>query len=237
MDRWAEDLLTSVDETLDEHAIFRKVAFAAAGLGFETCSYGLRMPLPISNPKTFVVSNHPLAWQQRYAEAGYVTLDPTVLHGRQTQTPLVWNEKVFAEQRPFWSEAQSVGLRHGWAQSSLDSQGVGGMLTLSRATEKLTPVELLAKEQKMRWLVNISHLTLERALKPKLQVNTTIHLTPREIEILKWAADGKTSGQISEIIAISLDTVNFHIKNAVMKLGCANKTAAVVRAAMLGLLM
>jgi LuxR family transcriptional regulator len=35
---------------------------------------------------------------------------------------------------------------------------------------------------------------------------------------------------------ISVDTVNFHVKNAVMKLKTTNKTAAVVRAAMLGLL-
>ncbi|MBF3912595.1 LuxR family transcriptional regulator, partial [Burkholderia pseudomallei] len=31
-------------------------------------------------------------------------------------------------------------------------------------------------------------------------------------------------------------TVNFHVKNAILKLRTANKTAAVVRAAMLGLL-
>ena len=61
-------------------------------------------------------------------------------------------------------------------------------------------------------------------------------LTPKETDILKWCADGKTSGEIAEIMAISVNTVNFHIKNATSKLRTANKTAAVVRAAMLGLL-
>ena len=35
---------------------------------------------------------------------------------------------------------------------------------------------------------------------------------------------------------ISENTINFHMKNAITKLGAANKTAAVVRAAMRGLL-
>jgi len=61
-------------------------------------------------------------------------------------------------------------------------------------------------------------------------------LTAREVEVLKWTADGKTSGEVSEILCVSENTVNFHVKNAVAKLRTANKTAAVVKAAMLGLL-
>ena len=61
-------------------------------------------------------------------------------------------------------------------------------------------------------------------------------LTNREIEVLKWASYGKTSREISEILIISVNTVNFHVKNAMMKLETANKTATVARASMLGLL-
>jgi LuxR family transcriptional regulator len=63
------------------------------------------------------------------------------------------------------------------------------------------------------------------------------NLTAREIEVLKWTADGKTSADISSLLAVSENTVNFHVKNAVFKLQSTNKTAATVRAAMLGLLM
>ena len=61
-------------------------------------------------------------------------------------------------------------------------------------------------------------------------------LTKREVEVLKWTADGKTSGEISDLLSVSENTVNFHVRNAVSKLQSANRTAAVVRAAMLGLL-
>ena len=49
-------------------------------------------------------------------------------------------------------------------------------------------------------------------------------------------ADGKTTQETSDILRISIDTVNYHVKNAISKLRSANKTAATVRAAMLGLL-
>jgi LuxR family transcriptional regulator len=63
-----------------------------------------------------------------------------------------------------------------------------------------------------------------------------VQLSPREIEVLKWTGDGKTSSEISDIIHISERTVNFHIGNAITKLNTPNKTAAVIRAAMLGIL-
>ncbi|MEF9928520.1 MAG: LuxR C-terminal-related transcriptional regulator, partial [Massilia sp.] len=38
------------------------------------------------------------------------------------------------------------------------------------------------------------------------------------------------------ILSLSERTVNFHVANALLKLGAANKTAAVVKAALFGLL-
>ena len=42
--------------------------------------------------------------------------------------------------------------------------------------------------------------------------------------------------QISKILHITIDTVKFHTKNAIEKLGASNKTSAAVRATVLGLL-
>ncbi|MFL6624799.1 MAG: autoinducer binding domain-containing protein [Sulfurifustaceae bacterium] len=235
MKSWAEDLMTAIDEAKSEREVFREVEAMARNLGFDFCAYGLRVPLPLSNPRTCLINNYPIAWQARYREAGYLDIDPTVLHGRRTRVPVIWSDDVFAGAEDFWHEAQSAGLRIGWAQSSLDANGVGGMLTLARSSEQLSAAELKANEFKMRWLVSVTHLSLARFIVPRLYAKPAETLTNREIEVLKWAADGKTSGEISEILVISVDTVNFHVKNAIQKLRTANKTAAVVRAAMLGL--
>lgn len=62
-------------------------------------------------------------------------------------------------------------------------------------------------------------------------------LSPRERQVLEWTACGKTSEEISCILELSVSAVNFHLKNLMVKLQCCNKTAAVARAALLGLLM
>lgn len=61
-------------------------------------------------------------------------------------------------------------------------------------------------------------------------------LTRREQEILLWAASGKTAFETASLLSISADTVNFHIRNCLRKLGAVNKTAAAAKATALGLL-
>jgi DNA-binding CsgD family transcriptional regulator len=61
-------------------------------------------------------------------------------------------------------------------------------------------------------------------------------LTRREREVLAWTACGKTTDEISRILDLSVSGVNFHITNFVSKLDTCNKTAAVARAAQLGIL-
>lgn len=112
-----------------------------------------------------------------------------------------------------------------------------GMLSLARSHGALTAAELDCQEHKMRWLAQLAHFNMLRIFTARL-VDPPFppKLTAREVEVLQWTADGKTSADIADLLELSRDTVNFHIKNAITKLQTSNKTAATVRAAMLGLL-
>ena len=236
MQSFTENLLVALDRADNEEVVFQALLAAAKSLGFEHLAYGLRLAVPVSNPKVLTLNNYPAVWQARYQQAGYLANDPSVRHGQLSQEPLLWSEDVFVSANELWTEAKEQGLRYGWAQSSLDGFGVGGMLTLSRSSEPLTPNELHAKEAEMRWLVQAAHLSLSRLLKPKFAQRPEVPLTAREIEVMRWSADGKTAVEIAAILSISVPTVNFHIKNVMYKLRTANKTAAVVQALLGGLL-
>jgi DNA-binding CsgD family transcriptional regulator len=54
-------------------------------------------------------------------------------------------------------------------------------------------------------------------------------LTPREHEILRWVAAGKSDRHIAAIVGASVRTVQKHLQNAYIKLGVENRTAAVMR--------
>ena len=52
-------------------------------------------------------------------------------------------------------------------------------------------------------------------------------LTNREIEVLKWIKEGKSSFEVSVILNISERTVNFHCNNFLRKLDAVNRVQAV----------
>ncbi len=236
VETWQEDQLTKLCSIHCEHKLFVALAEIARDLGFDHCAYGLRTPLPISRPKTVMFNNYPTAWQVRYQERNYLDIDPTVRHGIRSLQPVIWSNDLSVPVREFWEEVYSFGLRFGWAQSSRDATGTIGMLTLARSGEPLSDSELRDKGFKMAWLVQIAHLGMSTLLTPKMMRESTVQLTEREIMVLRWTAEGKTSGEISSILDITERTVNFHIVNAMVKLNAVNKTAAAIRAAMVGLL-
>lgn len=235
MESWREAKLDAVLQAKNENDLFAVLSRTAIELGFEYCAFGMRMPLPVAKPRLFIINNYPQAWQQRYAQMNYIAIDPTVAHGMRSVTPLPWS-RVFGQERDFWDDARAHGLHAGWAQSCFDGRGVGGMLTLARSSEDLGAEELQAHSIKMSWLAQAAHEGMARLLVPRMMPEAEIGLSKREIEVLRWTADGKTAGEVGRIMHIAEATVNFHVNKALAKLGATNKAAAAIKVAFLGLL-
>jgi LuxR family transcriptional regulator len=80
-------------------------------------------------------------------------------------------------------------------------------------------------------VADVAHSLLVR-----LQRKSPASLSGREIAFLRLASQGKTAGEIAAATAVTERTANFHIANAIEKLGASNKTHAVALAMRLGLL-
>ncbi|MGE8454340.1 MAG: autoinducer binding domain-containing protein [Pseudomonadales bacterium] len=233
---WAENVLNASANAETEQELFDEVLRTARAIGFDYCAYGMRLAFPVSRAKFFLINNYSPQWCDRYAEMQYVEQDPTVIHGARSSVPLVWSDEVFAATPQLWDEAQMSGLRVGWAQASPMRNGVAGMLSVARSAEPLTASELAENDLRLRWLSSVAHMGFTRLVDARSIVCPEVELTDREKEVLKWSAGGKTITDISEILLISVDTVKFHTRNVLEKLNVANRTAAVARAAYLGLL-
>ncbi len=79
------------------------------------------------------------------------------------------------------------------------------------------------------------HLALSDILKHDQDGMEFPSLTEREIEVLSWLKEGKTSWEISVILDISERTINFHVTNMKKKLNASNRMGAVAQAMHLGL--
>lgn len=62
-------------------------------------------------------------------------------------------------------------------------------------------------------------------------------MTKRELECIKWAAEGKTSWEISKLLSISQRTVDFHLANCITKTDSINRQQAVVKCVLNGQLL
>jgi DNA-binding NarL/FixJ family response regulator len=61
-------------------------------------------------------------------------------------------------------------------------------------------------------------------------------LTPRELDVLRSLATGKTNRQIAEALHLSLSTVKRHLERIIAKHGVSDRTQAAVKAVELGLI-
>ena len=61
-------------------------------------------------------------------------------------------------------------------------------------------------------------------------------LTPREQEVLRLLAEGKTNREIAAELVLSPGTVKIHVERIIAKLGVSDRTQAAVRAITLGLI-
>jgi DNA-binding CsgD family transcriptional regulator len=61
-------------------------------------------------------------------------------------------------------------------------------------------------------------------------------LTKRELEVIHWTSQGKTSAEIGQILSLSDHTINAYLNNAIRKLDCVNRTQLVAKSIRLKLI-
>ncbi len=176
-------------------------------------------------------STFPAGWIKTYKTRRYTDVDPRIAHCRRSILPIFWNEEFFRCAPGMWSDAQTFGMCHGWSQGA-HSEGVFSILDVSRRDGPIGDEEWYEKAGQVLLLCNVIHMNQVDELKRKIEA---LHLSEREIEVLRWSAIGKTAEEVAEILHLSESTVNFHARNTIVKLGVQNKVAAIARAAQLGL--
>ena len=236
MKPWQIDQLRLVRAATTEEQTFAAVLQDAQAMGFEFASFGMKAPIPLVAPRVAWCSNYPAEWQRIYEERGYLLRDPSVGHALHHDHGVLWSDELFEHAMDIRQAAAEFGICHGWAQPRRDARGMVSLLTVSRSQGAITEAEMALKSPRIQWLSHLCHEGMQKVWSDALYGGPQITLSERELDVLRWSGEGKTSADIAQIMGISEATVNFHTRNACHKLGSVNKTAAAVRAALLGLL-
>lgn len=92
------------------------------------------------------------------------------------------------------------------------------------------------KIEKLGWFWSIIVPYIYAAYQRVAEI-TRPHITKRELECIRWASEGKTSWEISQILNISERTANFHVANCIEKTGSVNRQQAIAKCLLQGHLM
>lgn len=173
----------------------------------------------------------PDSWLRRYQEAGHAVNDPVMKHVCKSTLPVFWDDAGRAEPGNIvFGEARDHGLAHG---VTVTVSVPGGQRALMSFSARQRPKETGTQRLMVAGLVQLSaHYVHEavRIVENARHAETLPALTVRERDCLQWAAIGKTSWEMAQILKISERTVVFHLTNAASKLGAVNRRQAVVRA-------
>lgn len=200
------------------------------------------------------------AWDRDYRDNQFLDVDPCLPLARTRNTPFTWSDIPPIERRgrrkpralQLMDAAEDHEFRNGLVIPFHYRDRLGAyyssVCTLFWTT---SPRDFL---RRMRFDRHEMHLVLlywaqqaidiatktqngSRIRPPHQAEANGTYLTEREKEVLLWSALGKTSADTADILQISKETVESHIKSSIDKLGATNRTHAVVRAIFLGLIV
>ncbi len=207
--------------------------------GLHNVAYAaLNMPTP-RGEKPLLAMTYSSEWQKRYAQKGYVDIDPIVRAGLGGILPVDWSEIDRSEPliRRFFGEAQELDV--GANGVSIPIRGRHGEFALFTLTSNVSLGEWrVMKQELLRDAVMLAwnfHAAALRAQQTEKEAEA-VRLSLREANCLRWKALGKTDDEIAGILGISAHTVRFHLESARARLNAANTMNAVAKALALGLI-
>lgn len=255
---WIDECIADIESCQTLNELRDRLQRVADHYGFASFNF-----LDVGNPQEdqpFYMGTVGRKWENEYILNDFVHHDPMIALVRRLNVPFTWGDvrlpKAVGRKRPDDLRVMDAAYDHGFRDGMVvplhfrDPLGrpVSCLVVffwkdrrkifhrLMRVKKHEIGLILLYWIQKV---VDIVTVTQRRNLSVREFQGSAEHpimLTPRERDVLSWAARGKTTADTGEIMSISYDTVKTHIKSAIEKLGASNRTHAVVRAVYLKLI-
>lgn len=216
-------------------------------LGFTSVIYDFA-PVPRSPdgmmivPNILRIRNVPASFVELWCRDGYYGIDPVQQICLDCSIPFVWSHfsndhsilerPLRREHQPVVSYLKDTRLTCGATVPIHMADGALATVTAIRIdSERDFLGDARLRLGTLSMLAQHLHGAVYGRLDRRSRRSAAVRLTDREIECLRWAAEGKTAQDIAVILDRSLATVCLHLSNAARKLDAANRAQAIARAA------
>jgi len=224
----------SVMETRNALDFRKEVINFARTLGFQTVSAMTVIDRGRSGTEFHVVDNTPQAFTQVYLDADLGQVDPVMQHCKRAAVPIIWDQDTYVTRGrgDMWEHQARFGYRTGVMLALHLPNGRHFCLGVDRdrpLPKSARSVTRIVADLQL-FAVHAQDAAFRIFASEETEPVDIPALTPRELEALRWTADGKTAWEVGTIMSISERTAVLHLQNAMRKLDCVNKHQAVLKA-------
>lgn len=225
------ETIAAIDAGANSEAVFDRFADFVAAFGFTTVALG-----HLANPAMkadqgkdwFRVGNWPEEWRREWLNKRLIFRDPIARMALRTRKSFTWSaayQQASRFERAVLDHSSEFGFRDGLAIPMYTEDGPPGCVTLGAEKVDLSPREKAAIE-----LVAIHAYARLEILFGPFSYRPVKDLSPRELDVLHYAAAGKTNWEIGTILSISEFSVRGHLSSAQKKLNCVNRAHSIATA-------
>lgn len=218
----------------------RRLVATADAMGFPIIS-GVLMRGLLQDPDVQITSlgNTPEAYVAAAKDLGDTRRDPVMARLMHQSVPVVYDRSTYVSSGvgDLWEMQAPYGFKTGIAVK-LHLPG-NKLFLLGIDREEALPSaggELMHLVAGLQLLAAHALTAADRLLSPNIEKSDLPRLTRRELDVLSWTSQGKTAWEVSVILGMSEKTVNFHLGNAMRKLGVSSKHQAVLKCVAAGVI-
>ena len=229
-----QSFIDGLANSTDAADLQRTMAKAGAALDLSCFAYLSLPSRRLDRPQ--LISTYPMKWTDHYLEQRYERVDPVIVEALATPEPFEWGHEFSSKplsksQHALLDEAAQFGIRCGFTVPVHDPRGPIAAITFA-ADERRATFERCVEHN--RHVLQLMAMYFHAHARRRLSINRVIDgvaLSPRELECLEWAAQGKSAWEIGRLLNISRRTAAFHLDNAKMKFGVRTICQAVAKLA------
>lgn len=233
--QYSFDVVERIEALGTPSAVVDCMASALGRFGFTSFLVAERPDVKLARP-TFLLNGWPRDWTEHYTKNNYYRYDPIAAWAERTYLPYEWSEVTYdAERNPRAREVMDAGRAFkrnaGFVVPAFRPDRPTGVVTMCGERPDLD----VATKRAIHFICVYAYSkAIELAANQPVEAAPTLSVGEREVLI--WTAAGKSAWEISEILGISQDTVNWRLKQAYNKLNVVNKVQAVVAAIRIGVI-
>ena len=229
-----QSFIDGLADSTDAADLRKTMARAGAALDLNCFAY-LALPYRRGD-KPQLISTYPTKWTDHYLRNRYDKVDPVIAGSMKNAWPFEWGiglspKPLTKAQSCLLDEAAEFGIRCGFTVPIHDPRGPIAAVTFAADERRATFQRCIEQHRHVLQLMAMYfHAHARRRLMPN-RVIDGVALSPRELECLEWAAQGKSAWEIGRVLNISRRTAAFHLDNAKTKFGVRTICQAVAKLA------